>query len=106
MLVGAEDVKGVKTVAEEALVAVVAMVELLGGPGVHTSCSNDRFELTRAVITHQTNVREERRLSALYGDRWRAFLMPDLDGGGDSSPLYRSGRFPSDILRLDPLQIG
>ena len=41
-LVGAEEVKGVKIVAEEALVATV---ELVGGPGVHTSCSNDRFEL-------------------------------------------------------------
>jgi len=45
VLVGAEEVKGVKIVAEEALVAVVATVELVGGPGVHTSCSNDRFEL-------------------------------------------------------------
>ena len=49
--VGAEDVKGVKMVAEEAVVAVVAGVELLIGPGVHTSCSNDRFELTRANIS-------------------------------------------------------
>jgi hypothetical protein len=40
-----EVVKGVKMVAEEAVVAVVAGV--LIGPGVHTSCSNDRFELTR-----------------------------------------------------------
>jgi hypothetical protein len=44
-LVGAEEVRGVKIVAEEALVAVVDTVELVGGPGVHTSCSNDRFEL-------------------------------------------------------------
>jgi hypothetical protein len=44
--VGAEDVNGVKMVAEEAVVAVVAGVEELVGPGVHTSCSNDRFELT------------------------------------------------------------
>jgi hypothetical protein len=44
-LVGTEGVKGVKIVAEEALVAVVATVELVRGPGVHTSCSNDRFEL-------------------------------------------------------------
>ena len=45
--VGAEDVKGVKMV----VVAVVAGVELLLiRPGVHTSCSNDRFELTRANI--------------------------------------------------------
>ena len=43
--VGAEDVNGVKMVAEEAVVAVVAGVEPLIGPGVHTSCSNDRFEL-------------------------------------------------------------
>jgi len=42
--VGAEDVNGVKMVAEEAVVAVVAGVEALIGPGVHTSCSNDRFE--------------------------------------------------------------
>lgn len=41
----AEDVNGVKMVAEEAVVAVVAGVEALIGPGVHTSCSNDRFEL-------------------------------------------------------------
>jgi hypothetical protein len=42
----AEDVNGVKmVVAEEAVVAVVAGVEALIGPGVHTSCSNDRFEL-------------------------------------------------------------
>ena len=47
-VVVAEEVKGVKmVVVEEALVAVVATVELLSGPGVHTSCSNDRFELTR-----------------------------------------------------------
>lgn len=39
------DVNGVKMVAEEAVVAVVAGVEALIGPGVHTSCSNDRFEL-------------------------------------------------------------
>jgi hypothetical protein len=50
VLVGAEDVNGVKMVAEEADVAVVATVELLRGPGVHTSCSNDRFELTRTDI--------------------------------------------------------
>jgi len=43
--VGIEDVNGVKMVAEEAVVAVVAEVEALIGPGVHTSCSNDRFEL-------------------------------------------------------------
>ena len=49
--IGAEDVKGVKMVAEEAVVAVVAGVELLRGPGVHTSCSKDRFELTRANIS-------------------------------------------------------
>jgi len=40
--VGAEDVNGVKMVAEEAVVAVVVGVEI--GPGVHASCSNDRFE--------------------------------------------------------------
>ena len=43
--VGTEDVNGVKMVADEAVVAVVAGVEVLIGPGVHTSCSNDRFEL-------------------------------------------------------------
>jgi hypothetical protein len=32
--------------------------------------------------------------------------MPDLDGGGYRPPLYRSGRFSSQILRLNPLQIG
>jgi len=32
--------------------------------------------------------------------------MPDLDGGGDCPPLYRGSRFPSQILRLHPLQIG
>jgi hypothetical protein len=45
----AEEVKGVKMVTEEALVAVVATVELLRGPGVHTSCSNDRFELAKEI---------------------------------------------------------
>ena len=42
---GIEDVNGVKMVADEAVVAVVAGVEALIGPGVHTSCSNERFEL-------------------------------------------------------------
>ena len=59
-LVVAEEVKGVKmVVVEEALVAVVAMVELLSGPGVHTSCSNDRFELSRwtsGTINHGAEV--------------------------------------------------
>jgi hypothetical protein len=32
--------------------------------------------------------------------------MPDLDGGGYRPPLYRSGRFSSQILRLNPLQFG
>lgn len=32
--------------------------------------------------------------------------MPNLDGGGYCPPLYRSGRFSSQILRLNPLQIG
>lgn len=32
--------------------------------------------------------------------------MPDLDGGGDCPPLYRGSRFTSQILRLNPLQIG
>ncbi len=56
--VGAEEVNGVKIVAEEAVVAVVAGVDALMGPGVHTSCSNDRFELTRA---HISDIREEGR---------------------------------------------
>jgi hypothetical protein len=43
--VGAEDVNGVKMVAEEAVVAVVAGVEALRAPGVQTICSKDRFEL-------------------------------------------------------------
>jgi hypothetical protein len=45
VLVGAEDVRGVKIVAGETVVGVVTIVEQLGGPGVHTRCSNDRFEL-------------------------------------------------------------
>ena len=32
--------------------------------------------------------------------------MPDLDGGGDCPPLYCGSRFPSQFLRLNPLQIG
>jgi hypothetical protein len=32
--------------------------------------------------------------------------MPDLDGGGNCPPLYRGSRFTSQILRLNPLQIG
>lgn len=48
------DVNGVKMVAEEADVAVVAGVE-----GVHTSCSNDRFELKDAFQRSAT-VCEER----------------------------------------------
>ena len=32
--------------------------------------------------------------------------MPDLDGGGYRPPLYRSGRLSSQILGLNPLQIG
>jgi hypothetical protein len=48
-------------------------------------------------------VSEERRGSALDCNRWRALLMPDLDGGGYGPPLYRSGRFSSQILRLNPL---
>jgi hypothetical protein len=32
--------------------------------------------------------------------------MPDLDGGGDCPPLDRGSRFTSQILRLNPLQIG
>lgn len=103
VLVGAEDVKGEKTVAEEAVVAVVATVELLGGPGVHTSCSNDRLELMRVS---SGAVSAERVWSALYCDRWRAFLMPDLDGWGDCPPLYRGGRLSPQILRYNPLQIG
>ena len=88
-LVGAEEVKGVKiVVTEEALVALVATVELLGGPGVHTSCSNDRFELAEQTLALGT-VSTERRWSALYRNRWWAFLMPDLDGWGYCPPLYR-----------------
>jgi hypothetical protein len=32
--------------------------------------------------------------------------MPDLDGGGYCPPLYRSGGLSSQILGLNPLQIG
>lgn len=100
VLVGAEEVKGVKTVAEEAL---VAMVELLRGPGVHTSCSNDRFELTRRT---SGTVSAERRWSALNCNWRRAFLMPDFDGGGYCPPFYRGSRFSSQVLRLHPFQVG
>jgi hypothetical protein len=86
-------------VAEEAVVAVVAGV--LIGPGVHTSCSNDRFELRSEM---SVAVSEEWKGSALDCNRGRALLMPDLDGGGYCPPLYRSGRFSPQILRLNPLQ--
>jgi hypothetical protein len=101
-LVGAEEVKGVKiVVADEALVALVATVELVGGPGVHTSCSNDRLELAEQRPASGT-VSTERRWSALNRNRWWAFLMPDLDGGGYCPPLYGSRRFSSQVLGLDP----
>jgi hypothetical protein len=57
VLVGAEDVRGVKIVAGEIVVAVVAVAGWLGGPGVQTSWSNDRFEL---MERHQDQSKKSR----------------------------------------------
>jgi hypothetical protein len=61
VLVGAEDVRGVKTVVGETVVGVVTIVEQLGGPGVHNSCSNDRFEL---METHPSEDSSKGRVRA------------------------------------------